>query len=453
MSVTTPIYDFVQNYKSSSAARLHMPGHKGAAFLGCEASDITEITGADSLYEATGIIAESERNAAKLFRTKATFYSTEGSSLCIRSMLYLALLEYRRKYGNSVRPTIVAGRNAHKVLLFTAALLDFDIIWIADDNADFTLCSCRFPAEKLEAILKSLPHPPAGVYITSPDYLGNTVDIEALAAVSHKYTVPLLVDNAHGAYLKFLHKSCHPITLGADICCDSAHKTLPVLTGGAYLHVGGKAPEIFSTEAKKSMALFGSTSPSYLILQSLDLANSYIENGYAEKLEICKTKINELKNRLTSKGWKILDSDPLKLTIDAQGCGFSGRQLATILEQNGIMTEYSDPDFAVLMITPENMDSDFDRIFNALKNLEPGEPITQRCPSVLLPKTACSVREALLSISETIEAEKSLGRILAAPTVSCPPAVPIVVSGEIIDKDAINAFIYYGINEVCVVSE
>ena len=108
------------------------------------------------------------------------------------------------------------------------------------------------------------------VYITSPDYLGGVQDIAALAEVCHARGVPLLVDNAHGAYLKFLSPSRHPLDLGADMCCDSAHKTLPVLTGGAYLHVAKGAMAAYEAEARHSLAVFGSSSPSYLILQSLD---------------------------------------------------------------------------------------------------------------------------------------------------------------------------------------
>ena len=144
-SMTTPIVDFVRQYARSGTSRLHMPGHKGQPFLGCEAWDITEIKGADELYEAEGIIARSEANATALFGTACTYYSTEGSSQCIRAMLALAL-QGAPKTGK--RPVLLAARNAHKALLYAAALLDFDIQWLwPAPEASGALCSCPVTPE------------------------------------------------------------------------------------------------------------------------------------------------------------------------------------------------------------------------------------------------------------------------------------------------------------------
>ena len=124
--MNAPICDFVRAYAARQALRLHMPGHKGRGPLGVEALDITEIPGADSLYEASGVIRESEENASHLFGCP-TLYSTEGSSLCIRAMLYLTLLHAKAQ---GRKPRIVAGRNAHKTFLSAAALLDLDVVWL-----------------------------------------------------------------------------------------------------------------------------------------------------------------------------------------------------------------------------------------------------------------------------------------------------------------------------------
>ena len=230
-NMNTPIADFVKAYTLSGASRFHMPGHKGNPVIGCEMFDITEINGADVLGNADGIIAESEANAASLFNTAKTFYSTEGSTLCIKAML--ALIKK-----NSIKsvPKILAARNAHKAFVYACALLGLEPEWIFPK--EFThLCACELSCNELDDILKNADSLPDAVYITSPDYLGNVMDVKGLSDICHKYGIPLLVDNAHGAYLAFLNESLHPIALGADMCCDSAHKTLPVLTGGAYLHL------------------------------------------------------------------------------------------------------------------------------------------------------------------------------------------------------------------------
>ena len=170
----TPICDFVNNYAQKNALRLHMPGHKGIPLLGFEALDITEFDGADSLYEASSIIAQSEQIASDLFGS-ACFYSTEGSSQCIRAMLYLARL-YALKDKKPLR--IAAGRNAHKVFLSAAALLDWEVSWLISQEKTSYL-SCPIEPVELDAFLQK--NPVAAVYVTSPDYLGNLLDIGALA--------------------------------------------------------------------------------------------------------------------------------------------------------------------------------------------------------------------------------------------------------------------------------
>lgn len=434
----TPICDFVRKYAESEAIRLHMPGHKGKNQLGVESMDITEIDGADSLYEADGIIRQSEENVSRLFGCP-TFYSTEGSSQCIRAMLYLAMLHAKER---GKRPLIAAGRNAHKTFLTGAALLDLDIKWLYPKEAGSYL-SCDLTVEDVEAVLEA--EKPTAVYLTSPDYLGNVADIAGIARICHRHGALLLVDNAHGAYLKFLRPSRHPMDLGADLCCDSAHKTLPVLTGGAYLH----CTEAFQDWAKNALALFGSTSPSYLILQSLDGANPYLAS-LADKLKEFVPCVEAVKETLTKKGYVLYGQEPLKITISAKSYGYTGQELAEILLNCHIVSEFADPDFLVLMLTPENGQADLDTLESALLSVPRKAPIPGQPPRFQPGQRVCSPREAMLSPMEEVPVEKSEGRVLAAATVGCPPAVPIVVSGERIDAHAIDCFRYYGITHCSV---
>jgi len=444
----TPICDFVRRYGESSPLRLHMPGHKGAGPLGAERLDITEIQGADSLYEAAGIIRESEENASALFGCP-TFYSTEGSSQCIRAMLHLAALHARQR---GKTPRIAAARNVHKTFLSAAALLDLTVDWLYPAQGGSYL-SCVIGPEMLEEYLSGAPEKPAAVYLTSPDYLGALADVAALSAVCHRHGVLLLVDNAHGAYLRFLEPSLHPMDLGADLCCDSAHKTLPVLTGGAYLHISPRAPALCREQAKNALALFGSTSPSYLILQSLDLANRYLAGDYRQKLAGFVPTVQALRERLARAGWAMYGEEPLKLTLTPKARGYRGTELADRLLEQNIVCEFADPDHLVLMLTPELTGSDLDRLEAALTALERKRAIADPPPSIAPGRAVLSIRQATLAPWETVPAERALGRILGAPSVGCPPAVPILVCGEEIDEQALRCFAYYGIQTCTVTAE
>lgn len=439
----TPIADFVREYAKKENSRFHMPGHKGHSFLGCEAYDITEVAGADALYEADGIIAASEKYATELFGTGGTFFSTEGSSQCIRAMLYLAI-NCRKSAG---RPYVIAGRNAHKAFLYAAALLDFDVVWLWPEEMH-SLCSCHISPEQLEEELRAHENPSAAVYLTSPDYLGGQLAIGALSEVCHRYHTVLAVDNAHGAYLHFLEKSEHPIDCGADICCDSAHKTLPVLTGGAYLQISKNAPEFFLQNAKQALALFGSTSPSYLTLASLDLCNAYLADDYRKKLSAVIEQIEQVRRTLRAAGWEVQKTDPLKLTIRAPK-GRTGQALAVQLRLAGVECEYADSEYIVLMVTPENSQKDFDRLVRAFgTNLCEYENRAMLRPVQCEQK--CSVRAAFFAAHEQIPVQEAVGRICGAPTVGCPPAIPIVVSGELIDENAVAMLTHYGIEKITV---
>ena len=441
--MTTPIVDFVRRYAQSGTARLHMPGHKGQSLLGCEPWDITEIRGADELYEAEGIIAQSEANATRLFGTAHTYYSTEGSSQCIRAMLCLAMQGAPR---TGKRPVLLAARNAHKALLYAAALLDFDIRWLWPAPEDTgALCSCPVTVQALSAALEELAgqgRTPFGVYLTSPDYLGGMQDIAALSAVCDAQGVPLLVDNAHGAYLRFL-------------------------PGGSRRP---KAPVQEESTVRNALALFGSTSPSYLILQSLDACNRLLSTDYPARLQDCCDRLAALRARLNAlaaaQGTALplaLDGparEPMKLTLDAAALGLTGQALADYLRQNGMECEYADPRYLVLMFTPENPAEDMARLEAALaelcaRGIPPAEPPAEHreafCALARQAEPRLTVRQAVFAPQGTIPAGSALGRVCALPTVSCPPAIPIVVSGEVIGPAALELFTAYGVETVSVV--
>ena len=438
--MNTPICDFVRDYAAGNPVRLHMPGHKGVPLLGCEAWDITEIDGADNLYAPGGIIAESEANAGALFGCR-TFYSAEGSSLGIRAMLRVMM----QITGDR---TVLAQRSVHKAFLYAAALLDLDVRWLQPHTAD-TYYSGVVTAQDVETALQTVR--PAAVYLTSPDYLGNSPDVAAIARVCRRHGVLLLVDNAHGAYLHFLPQPLHPMDLGADMCCDSAHKTLPVLTGGAYLHLSEEL-QIPDEQVKEALALFGSTSPSYLILQSLDRVNVYLET-YRERLAAFLPQVDALRQALTRQGFTLRGSDPLRITIRARDYGCTGDALASALLRSGIVCEMHDPAYLVLMLTPENTPQDLQRTREAFAAVVRKEPLPDDAPAYHALPQAMRVREAMFAPQEMLHTSACVGRVMASAAVNCPPAVPIVLCGERMDSEAVARLCYYGVHHCAVVVE
>ena len=235
------------------------------------------------------------------------------------------------------------------------------------------------------------------------------------------------------------------------MCCDSAHKTLPALTGAAYLHVATDAPSVFSAHAKTALAMFGSTSPSYLILQSLDRVNAWLaaegHTAFRETVE----RLARVKTALASRGGDCVCDEPLKLTVRPKVYGYRGDELAALLRERGVECEFADPDHVVLMPSPFGGDPAF--LTDVFGDIDRRDPVTEAPPMPHVCETAMSPHEALLSPQETLAIDQAVGRVLAVPTVSCPPAVPVVMGGERIDDAAKAAFSYYGIHSCTVVRE
>jgi arginine/lysine/ornithine decarboxylase len=317
-----------------------MPGHKGQPIPGNPISalfpfDITEIRGADFLLSAKGIIRESEENAATLFGTLHTVYSAEGSTLCVKTMLAMVCSE-RGGFGGKV----IATRRAHRSFSDAALLLGLTVVW----------------ADTSEQIEKALEDPAVKcVYITSPDYFGRFEDIKTLADLTHTHGKVLVVDNAHGAYLKFLHEDfgIHPCECGADLVCDSAHKTLPVLTGGAYLHICNPR---FLQSYKEVMKIFASTSPSYLILASLDYANKYLsEPTVTRRMNDVASKIKLIKEK-----YGIKTPEPYKIAVRTTA------NAAKLCDRFGVEPEYVSDDVLLFMFSGMNTDEDLKAAENIL---------------------------------------------------------------------------------------
>ena len=427
-----PFYHAIKDL-AKLTTRFFMPGHKGnpaaipemAALLN---SDITEIPGADDLSNPTGPLKESEWNMTRAFGSGATLYSTSGSTSCIEAMLTLFV---------APGSPVILARDCHASAVRALAFLDACPLWVLpDEKGQFCL-----PAFK-DALAKN---PGAPIYVTSPGYYGQMADIPELVALCKENGVPLLVDNAHGAYLKFLPESLHPISLGADACADSAHKTLPCLTPASLLHL--KDPGL-AVAARKALNLYSSTSPSYLVLQSLDLAAGMLLVSPPDFTSVAK-QVVEIRNKFPH----IIEpcDDPLRLCLYPAKGGWPAKIIQDALAKAEIYPELSDGQRIVLMVSPYNTKADFSLLAETLAAFPLKKPIVVKDISRELPPVVCSIRQALFGPKENIPVEKAIGRTCADIQAPCPPGIPTVLPGEIITKQDAAILLTGGIFQVDVV--
>jgi arginine/lysine/ornithine decarboxylase len=227
---------------------------------------------------------------------------------------------------------------------------------------------------------------------------------------------------------------------------------LPALTGAAMLHTSSRR---YAKMLRQCMSLFASTSPSYLIMASLDLCNRYISedirNDTARGLQYIKELRESFSGRLV-----FADGDPFHITVKAAESGYDGNSFADVLRKNKVECEYSDSSLVILLMSPFNVAEDYLRLCIAL---EDAVASAEKCEKVHesfylpLPEKVMSVRQAVFSPSETIPVDEAEGCVCASVKVPCPPAVPIAVSGEVISRECIDIFKRYGISEVIVVKK
>ena len=437
--MTTPIHDFLVRNGEKRLVRCYMPGHKGTENI----CDITEIEGADSLYDSDdnggkGIIAESERNAAMLFGSKKTLYSCSGSTLAIQTMLSLA------KDRGSYRDHIIAGRYSHRSFINSCVLLGLIPSWIYPED----YLSASITPESVESKINSRT---LAVFVNSIDYYGGMCDIASIAEVCHAHGIPLLVDNAHGAYLKFAPVDLHPMTLGADMCADSAHKTLPVLTGGAYLHIANAK---YASRAKQAMSLFGTSSPSYLILDSLDRCNGALAENPEHIADLCGT-ITALKRFVEDIGYVLSPSDYMRVTFDCAAIHSTGYTMASMLREFGVECEYADEYKCVLLFGYSTTDIDIETIKTVLKANGPSTLFRRQMPQPpmhLVTQAVCQPSKAYFGEKVKMPVDMAVGKTCAAAVAPCPPGIPLVMPGEAITADAARILKEKGINEIMIMT-
>lgn len=447
MTDNTPLKRALDEYIRQDYARLHMPGHKGVSispFGELMAYDVTEVEGTDSLFEDDGPLKELEEIFTRLYDTKGTVMSAGGSTLCIQAMLRMVA----KKEGR-----ILAGRNIHAAAVNAMALLGLEPVWVYPNRKQEERLIGEISPDKIRSVLEKEKQEGTldslcAVYVTSPDYFGVMSDIRSIAQIAHEYGLPLLVDNAHGAHLHFLKEEYHPMQLGADLCCDSLHKTMPALTGAALLHTSDAK---YCPQMKGAMTVFGSTSPNYLIMLSMDSTAAFLMQDGAERIQQTVTRCEKLRQKAREKGFVLPQHcDPMRLTLPLAGTGWDAQNFRKLLRKHKIMEEYLSDSGCVLLFSPFNREEDFKRTEALLD-----EVLIQNQPFTAFPivpsEKVMSLREAFLSPKESVPVEKAEGRIAAQVKITCPPGIPLVMPGERLHKEIIKILKNSGIFVIDVV--
>ncbi|MBP0979787.1 MAG: aminotransferase class I/II-fold pyridoxal phosphate-dependent enzyme [Oscillospiraceae bacterium] len=437
--MTTPIYKALLDYINKDISRLHMPGHKGKNVYNINnlwQYDITEIENLDNLLDSQGVIKQTEDIYKKIYNSKLSVITTQGSTLGIQMMLTASIMATKNK-----SKKIIIDRNVHISAINTMALLDLEPIWIFRNKFIDRFSPGQILLEDLERVIINNPEAQI-VYITSPNYFGQVEDLKSISKICKKYNKFLLVDNAHGAHFKFISKNLHPMEFECSACCDSLHKTLPVLTGGALLHV---FDERLIKYIKKSQRIYSSTSPSYLTMLSIDRLVSYIFKNLKKDYDLLFVELEKLKDLAKINGLDILESckDPTKFVFGSGIFNCSANELAEILRKNKIEPEYVSEYWIVLMFSPQNNNKDFERLKEFINNINNiFEKIKLKNNFEFFknfkPQRRLSIREALMSDFKTVSLLKSLGKVSASSVVTCPPCVPVVTPGEIINQEVID---------------
>ena len=402
--MNAPLYYALTAFADTDPLRMHMPGHKGKGLPGWEQLarvDFTELPPTGNLYEAGGAIGEAEALWAKAFGMQECLMLTCGSTQGIHSALTLTC---------SIGSTLLADRNCHRSVYHTMALLDLTPVYLMEKTP-----------QGVEKILKNVPEIET-VCITSPDYYGRLYDVTGISEVCHRFGAKLVVDGAHGAHLPFMGIDHYR---GADLVVCSAHKTLPAMGQAALLFSGGAYT---GDDLRRAASIHGTSSPSYPILASMDLARAWMESreGQACYQAVCR-RVKELRTKFPALDGENLDPGRLTLRIK------DGYEAERLLQEHGIWPEMADRGHVVFIVTGADSMEDLDRLERALEKLDLQRD-TDTYPVPPQPEIVLRPRQALFASTKTVSLEESEGCISACQIAPYPPGVPVVAPGEVISK-------------------
>lgn len=427
------------DYGGRDVARFHMPGHKGRGMGGfwrpeLPRWDVTELAGTDDLHAPHGVILAAQQRWAKAAGARHTFFLVNGASAGVAAML-LALGEGER---------VLLGRDCHSSALSGAALAGLDVDFVPIPHHAGTRRTGVMAAPALEAALRK--RPARGVLVTSPNYFGMCADLPQLAQVAHRHGALLLVDAAHGAHFHF--SDCLPASPEGhgDMWVESAHKTLNALGQAALLHLGPGAPA--PETVQRLLALVQTSSPSYLLMASLDWARYTAARDdawtrQAERAREWGRRIAQLWG-MELYSWDaigtagVADMDPTRLCVDVEGRGVSGYEAAGLLEQQGVVVEMADSRSIVCITTPADKKEWYQRLYEGLKGLPCRKGAQPQAVTPPAWERAMPLRQALFAPLEAVPLEECAGRIAAAVAGAYPPGNVAIAPGERISAQAVE---------------
>lgn len=437
MTQRRPLVEALLKFQQQQPVSFHVPGHKNGllstlpdAIRPALAYDVTELEGLDDLHHPEEAIREAQELLAEAYGTEESFFLVNGSTAGNLAMIYAVCEPGDR---------IIVQRNCHKSIFHALELAAAVPVFLTPTWDEETMTAAGLEALQVEQALQQYPDAKA-VVLTSPNYYGVVqAELEAIIALSHQYEVPVLVDEAHGAHLRIGGPfPASALVHGADVVVHSAHKTLPAMTMGSFLHVQGEM--VKPEQLTKYLRMLQSSSPSYLLMASLDDARAYLHT-YTQ----ADHRSFEEKRRLFLEGLSAIpkltvveSDDPLKLMLRVER--WSGFQLKEQLEAEGIYPELADA-YQVLLVLPllkSGQSFPFaeirSRIKDAVKALA-SEPRTE-WPEAPFQKETMSepeytFREVSSTGSDWVPWTKAAGRVSAGAVIPYPPGIPLIVPGEV----------------------
>ncbi|MBQ7574017.1 MAG: aminotransferase class I/II-fold pyridoxal phosphate-dependent enzyme [Clostridia bacterium] len=423
--MNTPLYNKLIDYSAKNRISFAMPGHKGNVIPNLLRLDVTELPQTADLHDETDAVKAANDELSRLYGTQKSYILTSGSTTAILAMLL-----------SCTRPgdTVLVSEDCHMSVI-NACVLSGASIAVMEKGFDDIFLIPTWTLE-FEEYFKKYTNIKA-VIITSPSYYGICEDVEKIYEVCKKHNALLLVDEAHGAHFISNPKFPKSAVNFADMVCHSAHKTLKALTGAAYLHIC--SDRVDPQKVRRAINMVETSSPSYPIAVSADIAREMLCH---QNREACIKKCRELSQKLSDLGIQVLSNDdPTRLVINFKNFNMTGFYVSDMLSLHyGIDVEMADMLNIVLIVTPYNIDTDFDELYNSLLKIIKTGDIKITVPKIDKVKhnTLINPRDAYFSDSFDIDFKNSKGHISRATVVAYPPGTPIIIIGERIGQQQID---------------